>query len=264
MLIKNAKSGGEELVIDQMGREVLLPIQPKKIVSLVPSQTEFLANIGAPVVGRTKFCLYPKELTKNSIVVGGTKNFRFDTIDSLNPDLIIGNKEENDQKSIERLADSYPVWMSDIQSLEDAFNMMTAIGEICGLEDPAKGVIDECKSALKKVKDTKYGKAIYMIWQDPWMAAGRNTFIDAMLSFLGYENAVIAERYPILSEDDIELMNPEYILLSSEPYPFKERDLQKLSKKWPNATCELVDGELYSWYGSRLSHWADKEVQLPK
>lgn len=241
-------------VTDQMGRQVAVPDSPKRIVSLVPSQTEFLIDLGAPVVGRTKFCIHPNDRVRELPIIGGTKNFRFDAIDDLNPDLIIGNREENYQEGIDQLAEKYPVWMSDITSLEDATNMMDALGTICGLPDQSDEIIQNVKRALQKVKHSLTGKVVYLMWKDPWMAVGRDTFINEILIHLGYENLVRKDRYPELTLDEIKQLKPDLILLSSEPYPFKESHVESCRLLF-DSECQLVDGELYSWYGSRLTNW---------
>lgn len=242
-------------VTDQMYREVSIPFPPKRIISLVPSQTEFLLDIGAPVAGRTKFCVHPQEKLESIPIVGGTKKFRFEKIAELNPDLIIGNKEENYIGGIEQLAVKYPVWMSDIYTLEDSFQMMGLLGKICDLEIKSSRIIEECKAALEKAKRRFSGRVVYLIWKNPWMAAGKNTFIDHLLTFLGYENVVLEARYPELSNEQIVHLNADKILLSSEPFPFKEKHINEMKGLCPDSEIELVDGELYSWYGSRLRNW---------
>jgi ABC-type Fe3+-hydroxamate transport system substrate-binding protein len=221
----------------------------------VPSQTEFLLDIGASVIGRTKFCIHPKERIGSIPIIGGTKKFHFDKIRELAPDLIVGNKEENYEEGIQLLKQEFPVWMSDIYTLKDAFEMMEALGTVCGLEGPSGKIISECRNAMKQVKGSKKGRVLYLIWKNPWMAAGKNTFIDHMLSHLGYENVVNDQRYPELSSEEIYHLKPEKILFSSEPFPFKEKHLKEAEKIWPDSQCEWVDGELYSWYGSRLRNW---------
>jgi len=239
-----------------MGRKVTLPQIPKRIVSLVPSQTEFLIDIGAPVVGRTKFCIHPQLSVQDIPIIGGTKNFQFEKIKTLKPDLIIGNKEENYQEGIICLENDFPVWMSDIYTLEDAFKMMKAVGSLCHLEENAGTIITNCKASIEKVKGTKKGSVLYLIWQKPWMAAGNGTFIDHMLTHLGFENVVLTDRYPELSDNEITQLNPDYILFSSEPFPFKDKHVLSAKSRWPQSTSAIVDGELYSWYGSRLRYWA--------
>jgi ABC-type Fe3+-hydroxamate transport system substrate-binding protein len=238
-----------------MGRKVTFPYPPKRIVSLVPSQTEFLIDIGAPVVGRTKFCIHPKEKVGDIAVVGGTKKVLFEKIKELNPDLVVGNKEENYKEEIEELAEEYPVWMSDVFTLDDAFEMMVSLGKITGKVGDAERMRQICLEALSTVKGRYQGKVLYLIWRNPWMAAGKHTFIDHMLGFLGYENRVSDERYPELTTEEIKTLRPDKILLSSEPYPFKAKHIHELNEMLPDLSYELVDGELFSWYGSRLSHW---------
>lgn len=238
-----------------MGREVVIASPPHRIISLVPSQTEFLIDIGAPVVGRTKFCIHPAEKGKDIPIIGGTKNFRMDAIRELKPDLIIGNKEENYQKGIVELEKEFPVWMSDIYNFDDSIQMMSAIGTLVNREKESSDIVSECQSALEKVKGTKSDKVIYLIWKNPWMAAGKNTFIDQMLSHLGYENLITDERYPQLTDEQITKLHPDQILFSSEPFPFAESHLALAASRWPKVKSTLVDGELFSWYGSRLRMW---------
>lgn len=238
-----------------MGRKVSFSFPPKRIISLVPSQTEYLLDIDAPLVGRTKFCIHPKGLVKDVPIIGGTKNFRFEKIRELYPDLIIGNKEENYQEGIEALAEDFPVWMSDIFTLDDAYDMMRSLGDICQLGEQSNKIVAACTSAMEKVQGKHAGTAIYLMWYNPWMAAGKNTFIDHLLHHLGYENIIKEARYPELSPEAIEALHPDHVLLSSEPFPFKEKHVLEAKSRWPKATIQLVDGELFSWYGSRLSAW---------
>jgi ABC-type Fe3+-hydroxamate transport system substrate-binding protein len=241
--------------IDQMGREVSVTSPPRRIVSLVPSQTEFLIDIGAEVVGRTKFCIHPAEKVKDIPIIGGTKNFRMDAIRDLKPDLIIGNKEENYQEGIDELEKEFSVWMSDIYSIADSFQMMTTIGRFINRERATFKIVAECQVALNKVKGTRSGKVIYLIWKNPWMAAGKNTFIDHMLTHLGYENLIKDDRYPELTDGKIAELEPDQILFSSEPFPFTEAHLVQPKNQWTKTQTLLVDGELFSWYGSRLRNW---------
>ena len=189
-------------------------------------------------------------------IIGGTKNFRFEKIKELAPDLIIGNKEENYQAGINQLRHDFPVWMSDNHTLKDAFSMMSSLGVLCQEEVRAETIIEECTKALHKVKDAFDATVVYLIWKDPWMAVGRHTFVDHMLTHLGYRNLIKIDRYPELDTATIKAQQPDKVLLSSEPYPFKRADLSQVRALWPNAEIELVDGELFSWYGSRLRKWS--------
>ncbi len=238
---------------DQLGRPVFLPKVPKRIISLVPSQTELLVDLGLEeqLVGVTKFCVHPGHIRKTKTIVGGTKNFHLDMVDSLHPDLIIGNKEENDRDGIEKLAKSYPVWMSDIFTMEDNLNMIRELGKILGKAKEANRIIERLRDDFSTSLPLK-GTAIYLIWNDPVMVAGSNTFIDEMLKLAGFQNLIIRERYPILTEEEIRLINPEFVLLSSEPFPFQARHLKHFQDILPQSRILKVDGELFSWYGTRL------------
>lgn len=246
-----------KLFTDQMGREVTFSFPPQRIISLVPSQTEFLLDIKAPIVGRTKFCVHPGNKVKKIPVVGGTKNFRFGEIRKLQPDLIIGNKEENYREGITELWKEFPVWMSDIHTLDDAYEMMSSLGQITDRTGQAHPILSDCKAIMKVIRNTRVGKVVYLIWQNPWIAVGRKTFINSMLSHLGYENAVVSNRYPELSVEEITKLKPDYILFSSEPFPFNQTHLNLAKNRWEDANCQLVNGELFSWYGSRLRKWRE-------
>jgi ABC-type Fe3+-hydroxamate transport system substrate-binding protein len=243
---------------DHLSRTIFLPKPPERIISLVPSQTELLVDLGLEekIVGVTKFCVHPGHLRKSKTIVGGTKNYRFDVIESLKPDLIIGNKEENDQVGIEKLAEKHPVWMSDIFDLKDSLRMVSDLGEILGRKEKALEIISRINISLSQ-PIIKKGTCIYLIWENPKMAAGKNTFIDAMLSLAGFENIICADRYPELCSEKLVELSPDYLLLSSEPFPFKEKHIEFFQKLLPKSKVQLVDGELFSWYGSRLLHSAE-------
>jgi ABC-type Fe3+-hydroxamate transport system substrate-binding protein len=248
-----------KLVTDQMGRSIMIPSQPIRILSLVPSQTELLYHLGLEekIAGQTIFCIHPQQYFKNAVKVGGTKKLRMDAIRSLNPDLIIGNKEENERGQISELAEEFPVWMSDIKTLEDALEMITSIGEITATTDRANRLVNEINASFLKYTRYNKGKAIYLIWKDPWMAAGKDTFINDMLQRAGYENAVPFSRYPELSSDQMKSFGVSHIFLSSEPFPFRDEHAEALKEEFPDINVKLVDGELFSWYGSRLLKSAD-------
>lgn len=240
---------------DQLGNRISLRFPPERIVSLVPSQTELLADFGLEqkVVGITKYCVHPPEWLRTKTVIGGTKKFNFDTIDSLNPDLIIGNKEENYIEGITQLKTRYPVWMSDIVTLQDAYSMITALGKITDTSERSIQVRDQIIGSLQSIKKRPVKSVLYLIWKHPWMAAGSGTFIHSMLTMLNLKNsAENFSRYPVLSAEQIESLRPQLIFLSTEPYPFKDKHINDLKKISPSSQVMLVDGEMFSWYGSRL------------
>jgi ABC-type Fe3+-hydroxamate transport system substrate-binding protein len=243
-------------VTDQLGRRVAVPFPPQRIVSLVPSQTELLFDLGlgARVVGVTKFCIYPAEGREQAMVIGGTKNFDFDKIAELKPDLIIGNKEENYQLGIERLASHYPVWLSDIANLPEALDMMKRVAFITGAQEKGERLATEIADLFAALESPKpLISAAYFIWRKPYMVAASGTFIDDMLARAGFSNAFAhLGRYPEITPEQLRATAPERILLSSEPYPFGEKHVAEFQDICPAAKIQIVDGELFSWYGSRL------------
>jgi ABC-type Fe3+-hydroxamate transport system substrate-binding protein len=244
-----------EAKTDQMGRTLELGGTPSRIVSLVPSQTELLYALGLneEVVGITKFCVHPDSWFRSKTRVGGTKNPDLERIRSLKPDLIIGNKEENEQESMEALMQEFPVWMSDIRTLEQALSMIRSVGELTGRKMKAEDLIAEIRKRFSNLEvPGKKSRAAYLIWKNPYIAAGSSTFINEMMNFCGFTNVFEEERYPEISVPKLKAADPEYILLSSEPYPFSAKHVSEFSQICPLAKIIPVDGELFSWYGSRL------------
>lgn len=244
---------------DQLNREISLAGPPKRIVSLVPSQTELLSYLGLEeeVVGITKFCIHPQHWFRNKTRIGGTKSINTALVASLQPDLIIANKEENVIEQIAELEKIAPVWISDVGNTADAFNMMQSIGEITGKKKEAEILIHTIKTNFKELtlltKQNKKNRAAYLIWKDPYMTVGGDTFIHDMLLMCGLEN-VFQEmnRYPAVTLEILRLKNPELILLSTEPYPFQQKHIDELTIQLPGTKVLLADGEIFSWYGSRM------------
>ena len=247
-------------VLDQMQREVLIPSSPKRIISLVPSQTELLFYLGLDeeVVGITKFCVHPRAQFKSKTRVGGTKKYNFEKINDLKPDLIIGNKEENDQTQIEELAKNYTVWMSDILTLADALEMIESIGKIVAKESKAEMLIENILVNFHRLQQNNSSQSrkptvAYFIWKNPMMVAAGQTFINEMLNLAGFKNTFEhLNRYPEITKEELVKASPDVIFLSSEPFPFKEKHIQEIQTICPNSVVKLVDGELFSWYGNRL------------
>ena len=241
---------------DQLGREVEIPSPPQRIISVVPSQTELLYDLGAQVLGITKFCVHPDAWFRSITRVGGTKQLNLELIASLRPDLIIANKEENEKAQIEALADRFPVWTSDIRHLGDACNMITALGDILERRHSAQLIrqrIEEGFDALTPLPVAV--PTAYFIWREPWMVAGGDTFIHEMMARCGFRN-VFADlpRYPSITLPQLAASACKLVLLSSEPYPFREKHIAGIREYVPDADIRLVDGEMFSWYGSRLMH----------
>lgn len=245
------------LVKDQLNRSLHFQKPPKRIISLVPSQTELLVDLGlrSKIVGLTKFCVHPKELKKEVQIVGGTKVIHIDKIAALKPDIIICNKEENTKEIVEQCEKIAPVWVSDVYSVEDSLEMILTLGELFQVCEKTSEICEKIVSEMtifsEFIQEKPTKKVAYLIWKKPYMAAGRNTFVNALLKLNNFENILSEEnsRYP---EIDLEtLKTADIVLLSSEPYPFKETDVIAL-KKMLQTEVLLVDGEYFSWYGSRL------------
>lgn len=252
------------LSVDQLGNEWIFEAPPQRIVSLVPSITELLCDLGLEdrLVGCTKFCVHPLDLRKSKTIIGGTKNIQLDRIKALKPELIIANKEENRKEDVDQLLGIYRCWVSEIKTFSEAEKMIRSLAKIFRRSQLGEQIIARNRLALPDpIPDL--GKALYLIWRDPFMSVGRDTYIHDMLSRCGYTNCCAdRERYPSLSAQNIADLQPAHILLSSEPFPFKEKHLKELQEICPSATVELVDGEFYSWYGSRLGKLADRADRL--
>ncbi|TDQ30132.1 ABC transporter substrate-binding protein [Tenacibaculum caenipelagi] len=231
----------------------------KRIISLVPSQTELLVDLGLEdqIVGVTKFCIHPKRLTKTKTIVGGTKNIKIDVIKALNPDIILCNKEENTKEIVEACEQIAITHVSDIYTLADAKELISLYGSFFNKQTEALRMINLLESKIidfkKFIDNKKTRKAAYFIWRKPWMVAANNTFINHLLELNKFENIYANEqRYPEVNIENISYKNPELILLSSEPFPFKKKHILEIEEYTNKTSFILVDGEFFSWYGSRL------------
>jgi ABC-type Fe3+-hydroxamate transport system substrate-binding protein len=256
---------------DQMGDTLEINFPPKRIVSLVPSQTEFLFDLGLTeqIIGITKFCIHPEEVVGDKPKIGGTKRFNIEKIKSLNPDLIIGNKEENYRDGVEELKKQFPVWMSDIYDLEDAFAMMQEVSRITGRPQRGEEIMTEIRSAFNSFTYSHASDTIksvaYFIWRKPYMVAAQNTYINYMLGVFGMRNIYAnLQRYPEIEPAALSAIKPDYIFLSSEPYSFGEKHIPEFQDFSPGSKILLVDGEIFSWYGSRLKLAAAYFTELYK
>lgn len=256
------------IISDMMGRDVAFNYPPKRIVSVVPSQTELLADLGLndEVVGITKFCIHPESWFRSKERIGGTKKLDIEKIKALQPDLIIANKEENEQEQIEELAKHFPVWISDIHNLPQALQMIQVVGQLTGTDAKANELVDEIVNGFTKLHTATTAKRVaYFIWYNPWMSVGHDTFISNVIHTIGWKNVLADKsRYPEITLEELKAYNPELVLLSSEPFPFKEKHIAEVKAALPDAEVKLVDGEMFSWYGSRLKEAVGYLQQLIK
>jgi ABC-type Fe3+-hydroxamate transport system substrate-binding protein len=248
-------------MIDQLGTEHFFKTAPKRIVSLVPSQTELLYDLGLEdsLVGITKFCAHPVHLKATKTIVGGTKTVKFDKIKALQPDIIICNKEENTKEIVEELAQICPVWVTNIVTIEDNLQMIHDFGQLFNKRTEAQKWSDKINFAYQDfqqfINDKPIKKAAYFIWAKPHMVAGNNTFINELLKLNHFENIyeVKEGRYPEIELKKIRLEgDPDYVFLSSEPFPFTDEHAFEIGRFTHHAKTVFVDGELFSWYGSRV------------
>lgn len=254
---------------DQLGRPLSLEKTPERILCLVPSLSELLVDLGLEnkLVGVTKFCVHPENLLKEKTVVGGTKSVHFDKILTLKPDIILCNKEENTQELVEKCEEIAPVHVSDIKDLDDVYALVLQYGNLFQVMQKATLLVESIQQKAAtfrgSVKNTSPQKVAYLIWKKPYMAAGKDTFINFFLEMNGFQNVFvnIESRYPEVELQ--ELAKAEIILLSSEPFPFKQKHIDEISA-YTNAKIILVDGEYFSWYGSRLLGAFDYFGELQK
>lgn len=241
---------------DQTGRTIFLPKAPQRIVSLVPSQTELLYYLGLEkeVAGITKFCVYPSAWHQAKTKIGGTKNINPEHIRSLAPDLILANKEENVQAQVESLWSEIPVWVSDVADLGTALDMIKAVGNITDKAPQSSALIEAIENRFAQLKKRPVTlRTVYLIWREPYMTIGGGTFINDIMTHAGFENIFAShQRYPVVNVG--QMKNCDVVFLSSEPYPFRQKHLEELQHHLPGVLIMLVDGSLFSWYGSRLLH----------
>ncbi len=238
---------------DQLHRQVILNDYPLRIVSLVPSITETLFDLGLKdiVVGRTKFCIHPRSEVTKVKIIGGTKNIDIERVEALCPDLIIANKEENTKEVIDALSQKYPTYISDVKTVNDCLNLILDIGKMTNAVLQSKAMVADISNEIKLYPPKTLKNALYLIWKEPYMTIGNDTFIHQMMLESGFNNVYSdLTRYPEIQIES-KISDTDIILLSSEPYPFKAKHVKAISEKYQKPVL-LVDGEMYSWYGSRM------------
>lgn len=256
-------------ITDQLGRTLIFTQSPITVVSTVPSITEFLCDLGLEekIIGITKFCIYPESVFRSKERIGGTKTLKVDRILELAPDLIIANKEENTKDQIEELAEHLNIYVSDVFDIQTNEEMMDAIAKIFDKAKEVKVLKEQINNNQNLLLNYKFPllKAMYIIWQNPIMSVGGDTFIHYMMETAGFQNVLHKnKRYPSLKAEQLRAYKPDILLLSSEPFPFSEKHIQFFRDLLPNTKIELVDGSFFSWYGSRVARAFEYFISLRK
>ncbi|MES2106232.1 MAG: helical backbone metal receptor [Pseudomonadota bacterium] len=243
--------------LDALGRQHAPASGVPRIVSLVPSITELLCELGlAPgLVGRTGFCIHPAALVKNIPKIGGTKDVNIEKIRKLAPTHLVVNIDENEKPAVDRLAEFIPhVIVTHPIKPVDNLPLYDLLGGIFNVQQKARQLSAEFQQAYGELRPCGRPQTVlYCIWKDPWMTVSRDTYIANMLDLIGWktwQSPVAGKRYPAFEWSDDLLHGIDVVLLSSEPYRFTEEHVDALERQIGKPVC-LVDGELLSWYGSR-------------
>lgn len=244
-------------VIDDLGREVSIPFPAKRIISVVPSTTEFLFDLGLGdrVISRTRFCKYPKSDIAKLPNIGGPKDLYIDKIRLLDPNLILANEEENGKEQIEALQDEFPVYVCKVRNFDEALQNILNTGKILNSKPKSIEIANAIRNNFSQLPlNTKSQSVLYLIWKNPYMVAGKDTFINSMIEKCGFKNVIEDpdSRYPKITEEEITKLNPDLVFLSSEPFSFTQKHIQEIQNILPNTKIKLVDGEMFSWFESHL------------
>jgi len=258
---------------DARDHTVSLDAPPRRIVSLVPSQTELLAHLDLAerVVGVTRFCERPEDWRSKKTIVGGTKQVDLDTVRTLDPDLVLANHEENTAEDVGALDEIAPVFVTEVKSVEEALNMIRTVGTLTDTSDRTSTLVGKIIARFEALPDFSSLRAAYLIWREPYMTVGGDTFIHDVMWWGGLENAFGDHaRYPEVTLQALAEKNLDVVLCSSEPFPFHKKDqfTADLEDALPDTPVEVVDGQPFSWYGPRLldapAYLKDLRERLPK
>lgn len=243
-------------VIDHLNRQVSFSFPPKKIVSLAPAITETLyhLSLSEEIVGRTRFCKYPEHKVTGALNVGGTKEIKLERIHSLKPELIIVEKEENTKEIVETLEKYYPVFVFEVQSIDDSLRMIQHLGQLTNRKSEAESLQQSIEQAFSQLPQINGKRAAYMIWQQPYMVVGKHTYIQSMLQHMGFINPFenLAGRYPVVTMEQLQNTSLDYLFLATEPFPFQEKHVTYFNERLPNVKTVIIDGERF-WYGAKAT-----------
>lgn len=242
-------------VVDRVGRNITFSFPPKRIVSLCPGITDtlFALDLEENIVGRTRFCIFPKGKVEQIPAVAGTKDIKLDAIRDVQPDLIIVEKEENTEEIVKELEKFFPVYVAEVQSVDEAYKMIEEMGALTDRDDAAAQLINSIQHQFTSLPKAAGKRIGYVIWRKPYMAVGKDTYINSLLEKMGFVNPFTESdgRYPAVTADDFQKAELDYVLLASEPFPFKEKHFKEFLDMMPDTEPVLVDGEMF-WYGPRM------------
>jgi iron complex transport system substrate-binding protein len=245
----------QKKVVDQIGRTVEFSYPPIRIISLAPGLTDTLYSLGLEneIVGRTRYCIHPKEKVDKAVPVGGTKEINIDKIRALKPDLIFTEKEENTREIVEQLEKEFPVYVAEVQTVQDAFKMIEDLGELTSRTPEARKLLSTIETGFQSLPTYKKKRVAYVIWRKPYMVVGTPTYIDSLLTTMGFVNAFsgFEGRYPAVTMEDFQEAKLDYLFLATEPFPFNEKHIPEFSAFLPSVKPIILDGEMF-WYGPRM------------
>jgi len=250
-----------KIITDDLGAWIILNKNLGRIISLVPSLTKTIADLGESesLVGVTNFCKYPENVVSKLVRLGGPKKVKINKIKELNPDIIFAVKEENSKEQIEELKKDFNVFVFDIKTVADALEMIKKLGYIFEKSGKSLEITKSIESGFKSLEKNKTFRSLYLIWKKPWMAAGKETFISSMMETAGFIN-IVDGRYPVVDEKSFN--EAELIMLSTEPYHFDVKEVDLLKKEFPEKKIILVNGEMFAWYGTMMMEFLDYVKKL--
>jgi ABC-type Fe3+-hydroxamate transport system substrate-binding protein len=232
---------------DVLGRTFEFPAAPRRVISLVPSLTETLFELGAgeSVVAITDFCIFPPDLDRPR--VGGTKNPRVDEIRALQPDLVHMNLEENLRRHADAIEQFAPVFVTEPKSVDDVASMISQLGEIHDRNERAAELAHTLRQEQRSLPKREFTFAC-PIWKNPWMWCGGDTYVSHLVEAAGGRNVLQRHtRYPQLAVEEVQAMKPDVVFLPDEPYVFTEADAAEMKAK----VIGPFPGHLFTWHGTR-------------
>ncbi|NIQ38127.1 MAG: ABC transporter substrate-binding protein [Proteobacteria bacterium] len=265
--------------------------RPCRVVSLVPSWTETLFYLGLTereILGRTDYCIHPRARVGEIEKLGGPRDPAIERILKLAPDLIVMDREENRKEDVERLDghwDRSRVFVTGLTTVDHALNYIEQLGHLFQTQKRARKLIDRVNSLLDRIIQKNRGTVAYLTWLDPIIAVGSETYIEDVLAILGYQNVFTSSNlkdlkikvgfnYPTITLEDLIHLKPDAIFLSTEPFPFRRRHIDRLRSQIDRIDPEyatevdirIVNGEYFSWYGSRMiaafRYFVNRQVRL--